>query len=441
MSAPRTGGFAAVPPPPHPAPAPTRLDRALESVLDRLRSGASRSSAATLGIARAAASASLAYLLSSVVWGHSAPFFAAIAAYVITGFGIERKMRKVIEMSAGVLLGVFLGEVARLTIGSGIWQIAVVIFVAAMLARFIDSGIMFAIQTGIQSMLVMIMPVTPSMEPGSRFVDAITGALVALLVYLLFSGDPRRLQRSSAERFFRELETTLTSLALAARSGSADVAEAALRTVRTNSQKLTDQWDIANDAANEMATFSPAGHRHAASVQRMRRLLVGSDRAMRDVRVIARREVEFLRATGGSPHGTLADALVAGQEAVAAIRDGIRDDVDFTRARRDLRLFCAYLTPETLLTNDQGVLPGRAGHFEGVSLVIQLRSLATDLLEATGLAQQDAVRFLPSLLIAGDGDVIGPRPVTTEMRALEPPATTEALELLITDRSDPERRR
>ena len=46
-----------------------------------------------------------------------------------------------------------------------------------------------------------------------------------------------------------------------------------------------------------------------------------------------------------------------------------------------------------------------------------------------------------SLVIAADGDAIGPRPMTREMRAIEPPATTEAIELLITDRSDPDRRR
>src|SRR5699024_181831 len=100
----------------------------------------------------------------------------------------------------------------------------------------------------------------------------------------------------------------------------------------------------------------------------------------------------------------------------------------------------SYLSPEMLLRNDEGMRPGRAGHFEGVTLTIQLRSLAIDLLQATGLSASEAKQFLPSLVIAAGGDAIGPRPMTTEMRALEPPATTEALELLITDRSDPDRR-
>ncbi|MGP9695315.1 FUSC family protein [Brachybacterium sp. AOP25-B2-12] len=431
----------------HPAPQlpphliPSFAQRSRSAVSARLRAGATRSGSGTLAIARVAFGAALAYAISHYLWGHQYPFFAAIAAYVVVSFTVEKKMRRMFEMSAGVLLGVSLGEVARATIGGGVWQVALMIFVAAMLARFIDSGVMFATQSGIQSMLVLVMPASPLMTPSSRLIDAVTGVVVGMLIYLVFSGDPRRPQKRAAERFYLELEDALVSLALSARNGTSDVAEAALRTLRTTSQKLTDQWSLANDAANEMATFSPTGLRHAQAVQRLQRLLVGSDRAMRNMRVIARREVEFLDAVGGTPHANLADALVACQDAVSAVRQGVHVDVDFTDARRSLRLFCSYLTPETLLASDDGVRPGRAGHFEGVSLVIQLRSLAVDLLEATGLSHQDAERFLPSLLIAGDGDVIGPRPQTRELKAVEPPATTAALELLITDRSDPDRRR
>ncbi|MDO5662072.1 MAG: FUSC family protein [Brachybacterium sp.] len=420
---------------------PSRLDRVTNAIRDRLSSGLERTGSGSVSVMRAAGAAALAYGTSQLLWGHEYPFFSAIAAYVIIGFGVEKKLRKVFEMAAGVLLGVAIGEIARVTIGGGVWQIFLVVFVAAMLARFIDSGVLFAIQTGIQSLLVMIMPSTPTMQPGSRIIDAVTGVTIAIAVYLIFSGDPRRVQRRAAERFFRELEESLVNQALAARTGAVDVALAALKQIRSTSQQLTDEWEVANDAADELATFSPTGARHGKSVRRLQRLLVGSDRAMRNLRVIARTETDFLRAVNGAPHARMADALVAGQEAVSAIRLGMSSDVDFTEARRKLRLFCSYLTPEMLLTSDQGVRPGRAGHFEGITMVIQLRSLAIDLLQATGLEYEDALRFLPSLLIASDGEVIGPRPVTREMQAIEPPATTEALEILITDRSDPNRSR
>ncbi|MFC0673933.1 FUSC family protein [Brachybacterium hainanense] len=419
---------------------PSLARRLADAVAERARAGVGRGRKDWLIIARAAFAAAVAYLVSGLLWGHEHPFFASIAAFVIIGFSADAKVRKVFEMSGGVMMGILLGELARTTIGSGTWQIFVVIFCAGLLARLVDSGITFGIQTSIQSLLVMIMPATPTMSPGGRILDALTGVSIAILVHLLLSGDPRKIQRRAADSFFQELEDTLVALALAARSGSADIARAALVNLRSTSQKYTDAWKLANDAANEMATFSPTGLRHADDVARMKHLLIGSDRAMRNARVIARREVEFLSVVAGEPHSTLADALLAGRDAVTAIRDGVEDEVDFTTARRQLRLFSSYLTPETLLISDDGLRPGRAGHFEGVTLVIQLRSLAIDLLEATGLPQRDAKRFLPSLIVAADGDTVGPRPMTREMAAIEPPATTEALELLIADRSDPDRR-
>ncbi|WP_193107323.1 aromatic acid exporter family protein [Brachybacterium sp. FME24] len=429
------------------SPSPTTssiplLDRARSMVSSWFVTGLSRGRNDALTVGRAALAAALAYLISGVIWNHEFPFFSSIVAFIIIGFGIEKKMRKIVEMAAGVLFGVLLGELARQFIGSGTWQILVVVFVAGMLARLIDKSNLFGFQTAIQSLLVMIMPITPGMTPGGRVLDAVTGVIVAIIIHLLLSGDPRRLQRQAAISFYQELQDTLVSLALAARSGDRDVAQAALVTLRTSSQKYTDEWMLANDVANEMATFSPTGLRHADDVGRLEHLLIGSDRAMRNMRVIARRETEFLDAVRGDAHSTLADALLAARDAVSELCIAVaHDEVDFTEVRRKLRLFSSYLTPEMLLRNDEGVRPGRAGHFEGVTLAIQLRSLAIDLLQATGLTSAEAKQFLPSLVIAADGDAIGPRPMTQEMHALEPPATTEALELLITDRSDPDRRR
>ncbi len=418
------------------------IERARGAVAGWLRDSVSRGRDDALTVARAALAASLAYLLSGLIWGHEFPFFSSIVAFIIIGFGIEKKMRKVVELSGGVMLGVLLGELARQVIGSGAWQILVVVFCAGMIARFLESSNLFGFQVTIQSLLVMIMPVTPGMTPGGRVLDALTGVTVALLIHLLLSGNPRRLQSRAAESFYRELEDSLVSLALAARTGDRGVAAATLRTLRDVSQKYTDEWHLANDVANEMATFSPTGLRHAEDVGRIQHLLVGSDRAMRNMRVIARRQAEFLEAVRGDAHSTLADALLAARDAVQELHVAVsHEEVDFTTARRQLRLFGSYLSPEMLLRNDEGLRPGRAGHFEGVTLTIQLRSLAIDLLQATGLTSVEAKRFLPSLVIAADGDAIGPRPMTVEMKAVEPPATTEALELLIADRSDPDRRR
>jgi uncharacterized membrane protein YgaE (UPF0421/DUF939 family) len=426
-----------------PTPAPPLRERVRSAIRERIGDGLDRDRRGLGSIARAGLATSIAYVVAHFVWGHPFPFFAAIAAFVIIGVSsTEKKVRKVLEMAAGVMCGVLLGELARGTIGSGTWQIAVVVVVAGLLARLIDSGIVFTMQMSIQSLLVTVMPLTPTMSPAGRMLDAFTGVVIAIIIHLLTTGDPRRAQKEAAHSLYRALEDALTQMSLAARAGDVRVASAALSQIRSTSQDFVDEWRIANNAAEEISTFSPTHLRHASDVGRLQHLLIGSDRAVRNVRVIARREVEFLQVVKGrSTHGRLADAMLAANDAAVALREAIDSDNDFTDARRALRMFCSYLTPETLLRSDSGERLGRVDHFEGVALVIQLRSLAIDLLEATGLEHKDALQFLPSLLIAADGDTIGPRPLTQEMSAVEPPATTEALELLITDRSDPDRRR
>jgi uncharacterized membrane protein YgaE (UPF0421/DUF939 family) len=419
----------------------TRGDKIRAFVRERLQDSTSRwrESAFTLG--RAALAAPLAYFVSQHLWGHQSPFFAAIAAFVIIGVnGREKKIRRVGEMACGVMIGVLLGELARTVIGSGVWQIAVVLFFAGSFARLIDTGIMFAFQCSIQSLLVMIMPPTPSMTPSTRILDALTGVTISIVIYLVFSEDARKAQRRAADSFYDALGNTLSQLALTARSGDVVIGRAALAEVRQVSQDLSDEWEVANKAADEMSTYSPTNMRHTEDVHRLQQLLIGSDRAMRNLRVIARREVEYLEVVQ-APHSSLADALLSCKDAVGELRRALHsNEVDFTSTRRSLRLFTSYLTPELLLKNDDGLRLGRAGHFEGITLVIQLRSLAVDLLQATGLKNSEAEKFLPSLLITTDDNTIGPRPLTQEMRAVEPPATTAALELLITDRSDPDRR-
>ena len=407
---------------------------------DWLRAGASRSGDGAWQILLAAFTAAAAYWLSEHLWGHVAPFYSSITAFLIIGLTLETKIRKSIDMSTGVFTGIILGEIARLLIGSGTWQLFVTLFVSLMLARFIKASVIFSIQVGIQSMIVLLLPQTPMMTPQGRALDAITGISLGLLVHIAFSRDPRHEQRKAADKFFEELRNALTKLSEAALKGDSRLATKALTQIRSTSQRHTDAWALANDTANELTSYSPTLHRHHEHVNRVQHLLVGSDRAMRNARVIARREVEFLRVTQPHTFPNLAEALTAAVNAIDEIQAGVDTEADFTQARRKLRLFCAHLTPETLLATAEGTV-GRLGHFEGISLVIQLRALAVDLLEATGLPSSDARRFLPSLIVVADSDIVGPRPITREMKAVEPPASTEALELLITDRTDPDRKR
>ena len=120
--------------------------------------------------------ASFSYWLAGVLWGHAMPFFAAITAFLLIGFTLETKVRKSLELSFGILTGITLGEIAHVTIGPGAWQLFITLMIAVTLARFANSGIVFTIQVAIQSMIVLLMPVTPGMTPGGRALDALDRA-------------------------------------------------------------------------------------------------------------------------------------------------------------------------------------------------------------------------------------------------------------------------
>ena len=76
-------------------------------------------------------------------------------------------MRRVAELAVGVAIGVALGDLLVHLIGNGVWQVAVVLFLAATIARFIDRGAMLTTQAGVQA-LVIVGPAGDLARPAGR---------------------------------------------------------------------------------------------------------------------------------------------------------------------------------------------------------------------------------------------------------------------------------
>ena len=140
-----------------------------------------------------------AYLFAEKVLGHTEPIFAATAAIVSLGYITgATHARRILEVSFGVTLGILMGDMMMLALGRGIWQAGLVMFLSIMLARFLDNGIIFTIQMGLQSCLVVLLP--PNVDgPFARSLDGIVGGLCAFLLMFLFPKDPRRTPRENAK--------------------------------------------------------------------------------------------------------------------------------------------------------------------------------------------------------------------------------------------------
>ena len=106
-------------------------------------------------IAQAASAAGLAWLVSVHVVAHRSPFFAPIAAVICVGLAVDqRRLRRAMELIVGVSLGVGVGDVLISIIGTGAWQIALLVALAMSIAVLLDGGAIITLQAAVSTILV-----------------------------------------------------------------------------------------------------------------------------------------------------------------------------------------------------------------------------------------------------------------------------------------------
>uniref|UniRef100_UPI000492FF69 FUSC family protein n=1 Tax=Cellulomonas sp. HZM TaxID=1454010 RepID=UPI000492FF69 len=348
----------------------------------RVRLGLARVRSAWFPILQAAVAGGLAYAIAHYWVGHAIPFFAPVCAWIALGFSLDRSVRRVAELAVGVAIGVGLGDLVAHLIGRGVWQIAFVLFVAALLARFIDRGAMLTTQAGVQAIVIVALPTTSG--PFGRWVDAAVGGAMALAVALLTPNDARRHPRALARRSVGELAGMLHTLARGLATGSPQDVEDALVRGRA-SQQVLDEWrDVATNA-RELSRVSPAHRRYRDELGRSVDAAVLVDRAVRNARVYVRRALALLDADAPHDVSGIAARADATARAVDELGDALGSGRDPARARAMLVSAAAALDPFEAAPDDWQVQ----------ALVLLHRSLVVDLLEAAGATPAAAREALP----------------------------------------------
>ena len=352
----------------------------------RARQGAARVRAAFVPILLAAAAGGVAFWVAYSVLGHPFPFFAPVSAWIALGYSNDRSLRRVAELSVGVAIGVGLGDLVVHVIGSGAWQVAVVLVVATLIARFIDRGPMLTTQAGVQALVIVGLPASVATGgPLGRWTDALVGGAVAFLVAVLTPSDVRRRSRAAARTAIEELGGMLAVLARGLRTRDvADVEDALLR--GRASQPALDEWRAAADSARDLVHVSPSVRPHRDELRHLGEQAVQLDRAMRNARVLARRS---MAATESGDHdlSAIAAQVAACGRAVEDLADAVGAGRDPERARTALLAVAAQADPYRLAPAD----------WHAQSLVLLLRSLSVDLLEASGTDPRAAREALPEL--------------------------------------------
>lgn len=370
---------------PNPAVEALEALRPAEGVRDRLR----RLRLTAMPIAQAAVAAALAWwVATSPLIGHDQPFFAPIAALISVGVGLGQRLRRVLELVAGVALGVLIGDLLVGVIGTGVPQIAVVVALAMIVAIFLGGGAVIVSQAAASAVLVVTLVPASEGQPVNldRFVDAAIGGLVGLGVsVLLLPVNPV----STARRALDPLLETLAELL----DGSADAlvnrdrAGAALVLGRArDTQQAIDELTEALEGSAEVSRIAPVRWHKRGHLVGYLDAAEPVDHLARNLRVLARHVITLLRRKEPVPE-ILPPALRTLAGGIRLLQRDLSHAAEPTEARASA-VAAADLATEAL---DQ------TGGFAGQVVVAQARSMAVDLLRASGLDRDDAARLLPSL--------------------------------------------
>ncbi|MBM7812373.1 FUSC family protein [Saccharothrix algeriensis] len=343
-----------------------------------------------LPIGQAALAAGLSWLVATAVVGHTRPFFAPIAAVVCLGVSLGQRLRRVVELVVGVAVGVGVGDVLISVIGSGTWQIALVVALAMSTAVLLDGGAVIALQSGSSAVLVATL-LPPSAGGGlDRMVDALVGGLVGLAVTALLPANPLTVAHRQAKVVFGELTTALRGVAKAVEEHDAVRAAGVLARLR-DSQEAMDEFRNALQTGGEIATIAPIRWRRRNELGRYRATAAPVDYALRNMRVLARRALSALH-DGEQLPDVLPEVLRQYSDAVDLLRTELARGEDPDQARAAVRDAVRAATAHRL--GGEGLSPK--------VVLAQVRSVAVDLLQATGLTRAEAASALPPLMHKGD---------------------------------------
>lgn len=366
---------------------PRDARRLLVLLRARVRQGAGRVRLAVGPVLLAAVAAAAAWTLAHDVVGHTDPFFAPVAAWVCLGFSSGRSVRRVAELALGVSLGVAFGETVAQLIGSGAPQIALVLAGSTLIARFVDRADLTAVQAGVQGIVIVALPVAAADGAVGRWVDALIGSAVALLLAVATPRDARRRSRALARAGMAELATLLNLLARGIRTGDVELVRDALAQAR-GTQRMLDEWTTVSRNATQNARLSPTSRRYVGELTELERAAVFADRAVRNARVITRQGLTAV--THGRHDDEIAHHLERAAQAAQLLAHALGSGGDTAAAREELRAIARRLGPDRF----------SAEGWRLQAIVILLRSLTVDLLEAAGVPSAVAQAELPP-----EGDV------------------------------------
>ncbi|MEU7927187.1 FUSC family protein [Micromonospora sp. NPDC049801] len=332
---------------------------------------------------QAGLAAGLAYLVSHKVLGNPQPVFAPISAVGTLAASVGQRFRRTVELIVGVGVGVAVGDLLIYFLGTGAWQLGLVVTVAILLTIFAGASVAIVIQAAATAVLIVTLsPSTQNLEI-PRFVDAFLGGGVALLVTaVLLPLNPLRVINRAARPALDLLAAQLDATADGLRSGDRATIQRALERLRNNKDELATLSE-AIEGAKETATLSPARWHRRDELVHYAEAADPIDRAMRNSGTLIRRSVTLIEDDEPVPD-PMPDAIGHLAESVRLLKHEFAAGEEPQKAReRSLRA-----------VSEAGRAYGEGVGFSGSVVIAQIRTTASDLLVASGIEQEEANRCI-----------------------------------------------
>ncbi|HET6699154.1 MAG TPA: FUSC family protein [Nocardioidaceae bacterium] len=363
----------------------SRFERAWGSARDRSLSSARqrlvRLRSKSWHIGQAAGAAAVAWLVAKDLLGHDTPFFAPIAAVVCLGTSYGQRLRRVAEVTVGVALGVFLADLLVVALGTGWWQLGVIVALAMTAAFLLDAGALMVTQAAVQSIVVTTLIPDPDAAL-LRWSDALIGGAVAVVAAAVVPRAPLRRPREQASAVVRRIAMLLHAAATSARDGDPERGLALLADARATDTLIRELRAAADEGLSVVAS-SPFRRRHRGQLRRMSDLVEPLDRALRNTRVLVRRiaVANYHREPIPASYAVLLDDLA---DAAGAMADELAADRVAAQVRSDL-----------LAVGEGTARVERTSGLSADVVLAQLRSITVDLLQITGLDVLEATNAIP----------------------------------------------
>ena len=329
-------------------------------------------------IVQVGVAAALAYLIATRVVGHGTPFFAPIAAVLTLGLSVGQRGRRAIELGVGVALGIGVADLLVLAIGTGTWQLGLIVSLAVAAGVLAGGGVLLVNQAAVSAVLVATLPVTDTLS-GARFVDALIGSAVALLANALTPSHPIRMARRELEPLLEELAAIFDQIADALRAHDRAAAVEALQRGRAGERS----FGIARSALRagvETTVLAPPRRGSRGHLEELVASLDQIDFAWRNSRVLARNSMRSIDLEDPAPPEAIESVHLLAEAARAVNRSLWEDDA--RPAARHAAICAAVLATRSLADT---------ANLSVSAIVSQVRSIAVDILRATGMADSEAL--------------------------------------------------